>query len=49
MKLNNEIKKLCPNSNIKDEMNIVFESYSDKLKTNEKEIDNWIDKLEKEN
>lgn len=45
----NEIKKLCPNSNIKDEMNIVFESYSDKLKTNEKEIDNWIDKLGKEN
>ncbi len=45
----NEIKKLCPNSNIKDEMNIVFESYSDKLKINEKEIDNWIDELGKEN
>lgn len=45
----NEIKKLCPNSNVKDEMNIVFESYSDKLKTDEKEIDNFIKKLEKEN
>lgn len=45
----NEIKKLCPNSNIKNEMNIVFESYSDKLKTDESEIDNWIDKIGKEN
>ena len=45
----NEIKKLCPNSNVKDEMNIVFESYSDKLKTDVKEIDNFIKKLEKEN
>lgn len=40
-----EIQKLCPNSKVEDEMNIVFESYSDKLKTGEKEIDNWIDKL----
>lgn len=40
-----DIEKLCPNSKIEKEMNIVFESYSDKLKTNEKEIDNWIDKL----
>lgn len=45
----NEIKKLCPNSNIENEMNIVFESYSDKLKTDEKEIANFIKKLEKEN
>ena len=30
-------------------MNIVFESYSDKLKTDESEIDNWIDKIGKEN
>ena len=30
-------------------MNIVFESYSDKLKTDEKEINNFIDKMEKEN
>ena len=45
----NEIKNLCPNSKIEKEMNIVFKSYSDKLKTDEKEIDNWIDKIEKEN
>lgn len=45
----NEIKSLCPNSKIEKEMNIVFKSYSDKLKTDEKEIDNWIDKIEKEN
>ena len=45
----NEIKKLCPNSNIQNEMNIVFESYSDKLKTDEKEIDNFIKVLEKIN
>ena len=40
-----EIKKLCPNSEVTDEMNIVFESYSDKLVTKESEIDNWISKL----
>ena len=40
-----EIQKLCPNSKVEDEMNIVFESYSDKLKTGEKEIDNWINSL----
>ena len=44
-----EIQKLCPNSEVADGMNIVFESYSDKLKTDEKEIDNFIKKLEKEN
>ena len=37
-----EIKLLCPNSNIKNEMNIVFESYSDNLVTKEDEIDKWI-------
>lgn len=40
-----EIKSLCPNSNINDEMNIVFESYSDKLVTKEQDIEKWIDKL----
>lgn len=37
-----EIKEMCPDSIIKNEMNIVFESYSDKLVTLEEEIDNWI-------
>lgn len=40
-----EIKKLCPNSNVENEMNIVFESYSNTLVTKEQEIDNWINKL----
>ena len=40
-----EIKSLCHNSNIIDEMNIVFESYSDKLVTKEQDIEKWIDKL----
>lgn len=40
-----EIKTLCPNSKIENELNIVFESYSDKLVTSEKEISNWIDSL----
>ena len=40
-----EIKKLCPNSEVSDEMNIVFESYSDKLVTKEQDIEKWIDKL----
>lgn len=40
-----EIKSLCPNSNVEEGMNIVFESYSDKLVTSEKDIDNWIDSL----
>lgn len=34
------IKNMSPNSNIKNNMNIVFESYSDNLVTNEDEIDN---------
>lgn len=42
-----DIAKLCPNSKIEKEMNIVFESYSDKIKTNETEINNWIDSLKK--
>lgn len=40
-----EIKSLCPNSMVEDELNIVFESYSDKLVTSENDIDNWIDLL----
>lgn len=40
-----EIKTLCPNSKVENELNIVFESYSDKLVTSEKEIDKWIDSL----
>lgn len=44
----NEIKSLCPNSNVEDELNIVFEGYSDKLVTNETEIDNWIDRIKEE-
>lgn len=41
----NEIKSLCPNSKIEKEMNIVFKSYSDKLETDEKKIDNWINRI----
>lgn len=44
-----EIEKLCPDSDVKDEMNIVFESYSSNLVTSEEEIDNWIDKIGKKN
>lgn len=40
-----EIKTLCPNSIIENEMNIVFQSYSDKLITTEKELENWIKTL----
>ena len=40
-----EIKNLCPNSIVKNEMNIVFESYSDKLVTKIDDINNWIDKI----
>lgn len=40
-----EIKTLCPDSKVADGMNIVFESYSDKLITKEQEIDNWINIL----
>lgn len=40
-----EIERLCPNSNVEDEMNIVFESYSDNLVTSPDEIDSWMEKL----
>ncbi len=40
-----DFKKLCPNSKVENEMNIVFESYSDKLVTKMEDINNWIDKL----
>ena len=40
-----EKKTICPNSKVEDELNIIFESYSDKLVTSEKEIDKWIDLL----
>lgn len=40
-----DIKKLCPNSDVKYEQNIVFESYSSVLKTAESDIDNWIMKI----
>lgn len=40
-----EIKELCPNSEVKEGMNIVFESYSDKLVTKGQEIENWINTL----
>lgn len=38
----NEIKNLCVNSKIEKEMNIVFDSFGDKLKTSEEEINSWI-------
>ena len=41
----NEIKALCPDSTVYEGMNIVFESYSDKLVTREQDITNWIDTL----
>ena len=44
-----EIKEICPNSGVEYEMDIIFESYSDKLKTNNNEINAWIDKIEKIN
>lgn len=37
-----EMKAMCPDSIIQNEMNIVFESYSDKLITDESDIDAWI-------
>ena len=40
-----EIKKLCPNSNVINEKNIVFESYSSNLVTSMEEINDWINKL----
>lgn len=40
-----EIRTLCPNSEICEGMNIVFESYSDKLVTKEQDIENCIKTL----
>lgn len=40
-----EIKQLCPNPKADEGMNIVFESYSDKLVTKEQDIDNLINNL----
>ena len=40
-----EIKMLCPNSEVEEGMNIVFESYSDKLVTKEQELEVWINQL----
>ena len=42
-----EIESLCSNSSVKNEMNIVFESYSDKLVTPEAEIESWINSIER--
>ena len=41
----NEITILCPDSNVDKGMNIVFESYSDKLVTEEQDIEKWINTL----
>ena len=40
-----EIEELCKNSDVKNEMNIVFGSYSDDLVTTMDEINNWINTL----
>lgn len=40
-----EIQTLCKQAQIGDSMNIVFESYSDKLVTNEQDIEKWINTL----
>ena len=37
-----EIKKMCTNSKVENEKNIVFESYSDELVTPLREIEEWI-------
>ena len=42
-----EIERLCPNSKVQQGMNIVFESYTDKLVTPEAEIESWINSIEK--
>ncbi len=39
---NNEIKKMCPNSKVENEKNIVFKSYNDELVTPLSEIEEWI-------
>lgn len=42
-----EVKKLCPNSKVENEMNIVFTTNykENKLKTLEQEIDKWMEKI----
>jgi len=40
-----EIKKLCQNSKVESEMNIVFESYSNELITSKSDIDKWINDI----
>lgn len=40
-----EISTLCSNSKVDNGMNIVFESYSDRIVTKEQDIDNWISRL----
>lgn len=40
-----DFEKLCPNSTVKNEMNIEFESYSDKLRTDIDKINEWINKI----
>lgn len=40
-----EIKKMCPNSKVQNEMNIIFESYSDELVTSKSDIDKWINDI----
>lgn len=42
-----EMEKMCPNSQITNEMNIVFKNYSDILITSMNEINKWINKLQK--
>lgn len=44
-KIFKDVQKLCPNSKVEKEMNIVFKSYSDNLKTDIKDINNWIASL----
>ena len=36
---------MCPNSKVQNEMNIVFESYSDELVTSKSDIDKWINDI----
>lgn len=40
-----DIEKLCPNSEVENGMNIVFESYTDNLVTSKQEIDKWIKEI----
>ena len=40
-----EIERLCPSAKVEKGMDIVFESYSDNLKTSLNEINNWINSL----